>query len=138
MRMTPPRSHVQKGVSLIEALIALLLLCVGLLGIAGMHGRAVQYAVDGEDRNRAAILANEMVSLMWASRTNDKANLPSGTVTAWQARVTDAATSGLPNASSTIDSPDTNGVTKITISWRPPSRPSASGSFTYVTKVALP
>lgn len=135
----------QRGMSLIEALIALLLLCVGVLGMAALHGRSVQYAVDAEDRNRAAILANELVSLMWAARTTNKDELPTSTVSNWQTRVADATASGLPNAAGTVAARDANGVTKVTITWRPPSRPvcsggvtSSCGDFSYVTKVALP
>ncbi len=127
-----------RGFTLIEALVALLLLCLGVLGVAAMHGRAVQYAVDAEDRNRAAVLANEMASLMWASRTTSTSSLPSGALTAWQTRVADPTASGLPNASGAVGAPDTDGAALITITWRPPSRPSSAGSFSYSTRVVLP
>ena len=74
----------QRGTTLIEVLIAFLLLSIGLLGVAALHARALQYGVDGQDRTRAAMLANELVSSIWANRSNP----PSSTViTAWQTKV---------------------------------------------------
>ncbi len=122
-----------RGVTLIEALIALLLLSFGLLGLGIMHGRAVQYSVDSQDRNRAATLAEELAGAMWAART---VSLPSTTISAWQSRVTSPTATGLPNASGSVSV--SGSVATITITWRPPSRASASGNFQYVTKVALP
>ncbi|PXW96261.1 type IV pilus assembly protein PilV [Sphaerotilus hippei] len=141
MTLAPPpsrrpagaRRH-QRGVSLIEALIAFLLLSIGVLGMAALHARAIQYAVDGEDRNRAALLASELSSQMWTARTT---SLPAATITAWTTRVQTPTASGLPNATATVGTPDANGVVSITITWRPPARPSNEGSFRYITKVAL-
>jgi type IV pilus assembly protein PilV len=125
----------QRGSSLIEVLIAFLLLSVGMMGMAAMHGRAIQYSVDGQDRTRAALLASEMVSLMWAKRSNAPSNTD---IAAWQSKVTSATASGLPNASGTVSTPDANGIVTITITWRPPNRSSSEGNFKYVTRAALP
>jgi type IV pilus assembly protein PilV len=124
-----------RGVTLIEALVALLVLSFGVLGVVGLQGRALQYAVDAEDRNRAALLADDLVGLMWLNRT---VSLPTATVSAWTARVQNAATSGLPQASTTVSAPDALGVVTITVRWRPPSRKAASGDLSYTTKVTVP
>ena len=130
------RQHLpQRGVSVIEALVALLLLSIGMLGMASLHGRAIQYGTDAQDRVRAAMLANELVASLWATRSN---TLSAAAIEAWQTRVSDAANIGLPNASGSVSTPDSNGVVTITITWRPPARPSAEGNLQYVTKVSLP
>jgi type IV pilus assembly protein PilV len=123
------------GFTLIETLVALLVLSFGVMGLVALQGRAVQYAVDAEDRNRAALLADELVSTMWLSRT---VTLPSATVDLWTARVQDASASGLPQASASVSGPDALGVVTVTVRWRPPSRKAAQGDLVYMTKVALP
>lgn len=128
----PPRS--QRGSTLVEVLIALLVLSVGVIGMAALHGRAIQYAIDAEDRNRAALLANELASQMWLARST---SLASGVVSAWQTRVATASASGLPNGSGSVTT-DAAGVATITITWRPPARPSSAGNLQYVTQVLLP
>ncbi len=136
-RPPPPRhrpSRPVRGVSVLEVLIALLLLSLGVIGMAALHARAIQYALDAEDRNRAALLANELASAMWLNRSTTVA---STTLSSWQTKVSTPSGSGLPNGSGSV-STDANGVATITITWRPPSRPSAAGDLQYVTQVVLP
>lgn len=128
----PPRP---RGFTLIEALIALLVLSFGVLGLAALQGRAIQRAVDAEDRNRAALLADQIISEMWLRGTT---SLPAAVVSAWQARVADSAGAGLPGASGSVGTPDTLGVVTVTIRWRPPTRASSDGDLVYRTKVVIP
>jgi type IV pilus assembly protein PilV len=118
----------------LEVLVALLLLSLGVIGMAALHARAIQYALDAEDRNRAALLANELSSTMWLNRSTTVA---SATLTSWQTQVSTVTGNGLPNGSGSV-SVDGSGVATITISWRPPSRPSSAGNLQYITKVVLP
>ena len=131
-RRAPARAA--RGTTMIEVLIALLILSFGVLGIAALHSRAVQYSLDAEDRNRAALLANELASTMWLVQST---SLASATITAWQTKVSTQSAGGLPNGSGSV-STDAAGVATITVTWRPPSRPSASGNLQYITKVLLP
>lgn len=124
-----------RGFTLLETLVALLVLSFGVMGLVALQGRALQYAIDAEDRNRAALLADELASTMWLART---VTLPSATVDRWKAQVSDAAAYGLPQASATVSDPDALGVVTITIRWRPPSRKAASGDLVYTTKVVVP
>jgi type IV pilus assembly protein PilV len=57
----------QSGVMLIEALIALLIFSVGILGIVGMQSAAVQASGDAKYRSDAALLANQLIGRMWVS-----------------------------------------------------------------------
>lgn len=52
------------GFSLIEVLVAVLLTCVGLLGMVALQGRALQYVQDSAQRNMAAALANDLVEMI--------------------------------------------------------------------------
>jgi type IV pilus assembly protein PilV len=64
----------QSGVMLIEALIAILIFSVGVLGIIGLQGSAVKVSTDAKYRSEAALLANELIGRMWASN-RDQATL---------------------------------------------------------------
>lgn len=57
----------QSGVMLIEALIAILIFSIGVLGIIGLQGSAVKASTDAKYRSEAALLANELIGRMWAS-----------------------------------------------------------------------
>ena len=50
--------------SLIEVLMADLLVSIGLLGAAGMHVRAIQYTSDTERRQMASMVASELMETM--------------------------------------------------------------------------
>ncbi|MGJ7502316.1 type IV pilus modification protein PilV [Variovorax sp. ZT5P49] len=65
--MNAPRSSSssrQTGLSLIEVLMAVLLVSVGLLGAAGMHVRAIQFTTDTERRQMASMVAAELMETM--------------------------------------------------------------------------
>lgn len=52
------------GFSLIEVLVAVVLTCIGLLGMVALQGRALQYIQDSAQRNTAATLANDLVEMI--------------------------------------------------------------------------
>lgn len=131
MKQMPSRSRRQRGFTLLETLVAIVIFSVGLLGIVALQARTVQMSVDGEDRNRAALLADEVVAAMWSSGT---ASLSTADVNAWAARVSAA----LPGATGTVSAPDTDGVVTVSITWRPGSRAATESSSSYTTKVAIP
>lgn len=142
-----------RGMTLIEILVSLVLLAVALMAMLMAQARVSQVSADAEDRNRAALLANEMVSAMWQART---VNLPASAVTAWQAMVRSDVTyrsatasspagsglGGLPSGQGTVTVTSANSAT-IAVSWQAPfhgaSAPGAmSGQSRYVTQVTLP
>jgi type IV pilus assembly protein PilV len=100
---------------LIEALIALLIFFIGVLGLVGLQATLVRGQTDTELRAEAAFLASDLVAQMWA----DGANVAKygncaghGPCQAWVARVEER----LPNSSSTVAVNAAGGVT-ITINW---------------------
>lgn len=64
-----------QGFSLIEALIALLLICVGVLGMVALQGKAIPYTQDSVQRNNAAMLASDLVEILRADPSNVSAYL---------------------------------------------------------------
>ncbi|MEY4752751.1 MAG: type pilus modification protein PilV [Pseudomonadota bacterium] len=125
----------QRGSSLIEVLVALLVASLGMLGVAAMHARALQLGTDAADRNRAALLASELASSMWLQRST---LVSAQELQAWKTRVANAAVSGLPNATATVSDPDPDGMVTITIQWRSNRQAAGNGSHRYATQVVLP
>ena len=124
-------SH-KRGMTLVEVMVSLLIFSFGFLGLIGMQGRAIQVSSDAQDRSRAALLANEIVSTMWMQKSTTVAPAE---FAAWNARLSNTAASGLPNAAGSIT--EAAGVVTVTITWRAPVRgaPSLQAS-TYTTQLA--
>ncbi|MHB8624194.1 MAG: type IV pilus modification protein PilV [Sulfuricaulis sp.] len=57
----------ERGTSLIEVLVALVVLCVGLLGLAAVQTVAVRYGNQSSQRSQAVILADEIADRMRAN-----------------------------------------------------------------------
>lgn len=124
-----------RGFSLIEVLVSMLIFAFGVLGMVAMQARATQVSYDGEDRMRASLMANEIIAAMWEAGSVTAVTSNSALVTNWANRVKTPTVSGLPNGTGAISAPDANGVVTITITWQPPSRPTTSQ---YVTKLVIP
>jgi type IV pilus assembly protein PilV len=120
-----------RGLSLIEVLIVVLLFSFGLTGLVAIQARAVQFSVSAEDTGRAALLANELATQMWAANT---VNLPEADVAAWATRVADTSNGGLPNSTTAVEV--TGNVARVTIQWRAPRAADGQGNR-YVTDILI-
>jgi type IV pilus assembly protein PilV len=136
----------QRGVALIEALVSMLIFSFGVLGLMGLESRAINYSVDADDRNRAALFASEVASSMWAAGTVNVPAVPVSTNAFVQpayatllARVNDPTNGGLPNGVVTIiPVAGTTNAADIQITWKPPSQTAAADSSVLTTRVTLP
>ena len=66
---THPSPHSQKGVGLIEVMIAVLIMGVGLLGIAAMQATALRNNQSALERTQATIQSYSILDAMRANRT---------------------------------------------------------------------
>jgi type IV pilus assembly protein PilV len=139
----------ERGVMLIEALIAILIFSIGILAVVGMQSVAIKNVTESKHRSEAAFLAEELMAQMWldqnisATKVNTSNvtvanyNYPgSGSVparlgtisppTGWIGRVTTklaGATTVLPKV--TITNPAPSGATvKIELFWQLPEEAS--------------
>lgn len=130
----------QEGSLLIEVLISILIFSFAILGLVAMQGRAVQFSVEGEDRNRAALLANEMVSTMWARKSSNKRDL-ADEIIGWQAKVRAALPPYDNNVTAEVSDPDGDGVVTIRLTWMPVAGHvtgnGASVPHSYMTQVVI-
>lgn len=126
------RPRGQRGMTLIEVLIAVVLFSFGLIGLVALQARAVQHQMNAEDSNRAALLANEIVATMWVSGT---VSLPAAVVADWNTRVGDTANGGLPNGQGTVVV--AGNLATVTVTWRPPAADSTV-QHRFQTQALLP
>lgn len=128
------RSRRQRGFSLVEVLISVLLLSLGVLGLIGLQARTMEMSGEAEDRNRAAMLADDLASRMWMAHS---VSLSGAQVTEWQDFVEDPAKSGLANATGTVAAvAGRTDAVDVTITWRAPTRADSDNS-TLRTRIIL-
>jgi type IV pilus assembly protein PilV len=58
----------QRGATLLEALIGILIFSIGILALVGMQALAIKHMSDAKYRSDAAFLANEIIGQMWVNR----------------------------------------------------------------------
>jgi len=61
------RPSPQRGSFMLEALIAILIVALGILGLVGLYARSVQNVDDSKFRGEAALLASGLIGQMWIS-----------------------------------------------------------------------
>lgn len=60
----------QRGATLLEALIGILIFSVGILALVGMQALAIRHMADARYRSEASFLANEVIGSMWVNKGN--------------------------------------------------------------------
>ena len=117
------RRHSAQGIALIEALVAILIFTVGILGAVGLQAAMLRTQGSAKVRADAAILASEVVGMMWtdagsrANLQNYTSNCNSGSCGDWMAKLARS----LPNGTANFALSNATGATTITITWTPPN-----------------
>jgi type IV pilus assembly protein PilV len=121
----------ERGVMLIEALIAILIFSIGILAVVGMQGVAIKNVTESKYRSEAAFLANELIASMWTDATNvGLYNYPGSSytkLTNWVAKVntTLPGTAGAPPRVTMLTAASAAGATvQIEIFWQLPEEAS--------------
>lgn len=122
----------QHGFMLIEVLVSILIFTVAVLGLIALLASSSQVSVDGENRERAALLASIMASEMWDTKT---VNIPAADISAWQHNLSTSTNPqyGLPAASGNVSVSGAN-IAFISLQWTPPQ----GTLHTYQTIVQIP
>ena len=114
---------------MLEALIAILIVALGILGVVGLYARSLQNVDDSKYRGEAALLAATLVGQMWIddpSFANLQANFDSGIGTgAGYTEFKTLVAQRFPNSTAptvVVTAGPTRASTdvQITITWRQP------------------
>ena len=112
----------QKGVVLIEAMIALLIFSMGILALVGLQAAMIKNTSDNKNRADASFIAQQQVGRMWA----DPANLAN------YAGVVNLDATVLPNATLTT-TVQPRGLVDVVVAWQQPgSDPHQYTTSTYI------
>jgi type IV pilus assembly protein PilV len=120
------RTKPQQGVMLLEALIAILIFSIGILGLVAMQGNAINNISDAKYRTDASFLADQLIAQIWVDRANmggydyRSGGTPPTALASWVANVN----ATLPQAAANppivaVDVP--SGSIDITVQWQQPN-----------------
>ena len=157
----PGRQRDQRGFVLLDAMIAILIFSVGILGMVALQGAATKLAGDAQYRSNAAMFADQVIAQMWGdyNSSGNGALLATDYSTngakysTWVAAM-DCSTSTLKNClpgvtankptivvtNTVIYSPDDgttlvpSSLVTVTVSWQAPND---TGPHSYVTTTNL-
>lgn len=132
-----PRRTVSRGVrgaALIEALVAMLIFMVGVLGLVGLQGSMTRAQSESKLRADAAFLASDVVSRMWLDLTSIANYNGTGCATQllckeWQGKV---ATT-LPGGTGSVAVDTTTGDVAVTVGWTLPD----GQAHRYITRTTV-
>jgi len=120
----------QRGVSLIEALVAILIFSIGVLALIALQATSIRQSADAKYRSEASLLASEILGQMWVTdrtvatlQTNFQAG--GGAYNAWLGRVQAtlpglAASAPVP-ASAPAVAVNASGIVRVDLFWRAPN-----------------
>ena len=129
-----PAQGSERGVMLIEALVAILIFSIGILAVVGMQAVAIKDVAAAKYRSEAAFLAQELLAQMWTDNGNINsyafagAGAPPPKIQAWvnkvQSRLPDGANQPpvvtLTNPVPAAPAVPTGATVQITVKWRLP------------------
>ena len=107
-----PQQSVQRGVVLIEALVAILIFSVGILAIVGLQANMIKNTAEAKYRSEASYIAN--LASYVETDTDISALLPSGTRTVTQ---------------------PTPGEFQVTVTWLKPGADETRHNFTTTARI---
>jgi type IV pilus assembly protein PilV len=143
MNRTLARPRAQRGSFLLEALISVLIVSLGLLGLIALQARAIQNVDDAQYRAEAAYLANSLLGQMWVHDPKKLvADFDSGGGGANYKEFADWIAQRLPGGNIPANAPVvtvTPGLTaqandvRIQVFWQAPGEPAGSPAHKYET-----
>ena len=151
MTRHPLVRRAQRGAMLLEALIAILIFSIGILGVVGMQAMSVKQSTDARYRVEAALLAQQLLGKIWVSNRNQAALLASfdsatcaasstcTTFDAWKASVT-RTLPGVQAVGATAPEVTVGSDATVTIklNWQVPGDDTPVHPFVTVTRISQP
>ena len=121
-----------RGSILLEALIAVLIFSLGILGLIGLQATLMKNTTEAKARIDASLIANQRIARMWVDR--DNLSNYAGTLTAGDSSSDpdQAQISLFPNGS--ITTAVANDVVTVTVNWQLPGQ-IATSNFVTVARI---
>ena len=116
----------QRGATLLEALIGILIFSIGILALVGMQALAIKHMSDAKYRSDASFFANEIIGQMWVNRANlgtyafAGAGTPPAAIDSWVTHI-QISLPGVTAAANTLPIINVAGTTvTVTVRWQLP------------------
>ena len=129
----------QRGSFLLEALIAILIIALAVLGLVGLLARSMQNVDDAKFRGEAAFLANSYIGQMWVDNKAALAvNFDDSSGGANYAAFSALVAQRLPNTDPPVvtvaagPTPQSS-IVEITLTWQPPGDKEKHSHFASAT-----
>jgi type IV pilus assembly protein PilV len=122
-------SKPQKGIVLLEALIAILIFAFGVLALVGLQANSINQVLDAKYRADASFVANEIIGKMWVNRASLSAfecdpctsSSSNADIKAWVAQMAPGGNFPLPSAqASIVREAGAGNPMRVTVRWTPP------------------
>lgn len=136
----------QAGVSLIEALVAIVIFSIAVIGLIGIQATAAKLGTDARYRSEANQLVNQLIGQMWVSdRSVETLRTRFTSGGADYGRWSSAVASMLPgvdvqtprSTTAPAVSIEGNGQVTVRVFWKPPNEPSSTAphSLTAIAQI---
>lgn len=115
------RPRQQRGATLVESMVAILIFCIGIIGNLGLMAQMTRAQGGAEWKSQASMLSAELVATMWADKETEQANYNTGACgghgrcSEWQQKVSRS----LPQGKGTVEALG-GGLVKVAIEWTIP------------------
>jgi type IV pilus assembly protein PilV len=119
----------QRGVALLEALVAILLFSMGVLALVGLQAAMIKNTSDSKFRADASYIAQQKIGMLWADPANILGNLEPAPGTDISAE--------LPNGVRTVTRPDSVNFPNqfmVTVTWQEPGQ--LQHNYTTIVNIA--
>jgi type IV pilus assembly protein PilV len=147
-RRGPGAASRQGGNFLLEALIGLLIVMFGILGLIGLQAKTIQNVTDAQFRGEAVFLANSLIGQMWITdQTQLVANFATGAAPGTPydefkkfvaARLPGAGGANVPAVTVTpAVAPLTGTLVTVTVFWQPPGDQAVKEVHEYVATAVV-
>lgn len=129
----------QRGATIFEILVSVLILSFGILALVGLQAKSLSAASDAKYRVEATNFADQIVGQMWVDRAN-LAGYPTFAApeaAAWRTQVMN----GLPGATAptiTVTGTVATGfLVSVTVRWAPPGQPIGAPAHNVVVQTRI-
>lgn len=124
MHKPPSLNSVQKGVVLIEAMLAIVIFSIGVLAIVGLQAAMIKNTDDAKYRAEASYIAQKRVGQMWTDPVNIGTYIE-----------TDTPIADLPGGKRTV-ALTAPGQYQVTVKWLQPGAGATEHNFTTTVVVS--